>query len=166
MERCTAKSKRTGEQCKNYAMKGSDKCHIHGGKTPVKHGLYSKYTGQKLRDQVKAFAEDPELLDMRPQIAILVALTQQLLDKVEQQGHFGPFDADALATVAEKTTRAIERYIKVTEGTKHTIKIEHVSVIIEQIIQVANDTISDPKDKRRFAEGVAKLTVPGIPGNN
>lgn len=133
---------------------------------PIKHGLYSKYAGQKIKDQVKAFTEDPELLDMRPQIAILVALTQQLLDKVEAQGHFGAFDADALATVAEKTTKAIERYIKVTEGTKHTIKIEHISVIIEQIIQVANDTITNPTDKRRFAQRMEELTVPGIQGNN
>lgn len=29
---CAAKSSRTGEQCKNYAMHGSDVCHAHGGR--------------------------------------------------------------------------------------------------------------------------------------
>ena len=31
---CNAKSKRTGEQCKAWAITGSTKCRTHGGKTP------------------------------------------------------------------------------------------------------------------------------------
>lgn len=40
---CTAKSKRTGVQCRAQAIRGKDKCRLHGGKTPCKHGRYSKY---------------------------------------------------------------------------------------------------------------------------
>jgi len=32
--RCTAKANRTGEQCKNAAIKGSNVCHVHGGAAP------------------------------------------------------------------------------------------------------------------------------------
>ena len=53
--RCQAKSKQTGEQCKNWACKGKTKCKFHGGMTPkktpeaieaikqmnTKHGRYS-----------------------------------------------------------------------------------------------------------------------------
>jgi len=42
MAQCTAKSKRSGEQCRKRAVNGSTKCHMHGGKTPSKHGGYSK----------------------------------------------------------------------------------------------------------------------------
>jgi len=54
MKQCKAKSKRTGEQCKNYAVKGMNVCHMHGGKlggkkarearrlAALKHGFYTK----------------------------------------------------------------------------------------------------------------------------
>ena len=46
---CTAKSKRTGEQCRGFAVKGKTKCRMHGGKNEgapknnknaIKHGAY------------------------------------------------------------------------------------------------------------------------------
>lgn len=34
-EKCTAKSKQSGERCKRYPIRGGTVCAIHGGKTPV-----------------------------------------------------------------------------------------------------------------------------------
>ncbi len=56
MQRCKARSKRSGEQCKNYAIKGSGVCRMHGfgggpkskagflacKNGPKKHGMYSR----------------------------------------------------------------------------------------------------------------------------
>lgn len=56
MQRCKAKSKRSGKQCKNYAIKGFKVCRMHGAnrspktaigklkckKAPVIHGFYNK----------------------------------------------------------------------------------------------------------------------------
>ncbi|MGD2169927.1 MAG: HGGxSTG domain-containing protein [Chlamydiota bacterium] len=33
MGKCSAKSKRSGEQCKNWAIRGKTKCKFHGGKS-------------------------------------------------------------------------------------------------------------------------------------
>ncbi len=33
MGQCTAKSKRSGERCRNHAVHGKTVCHIHGGKS-------------------------------------------------------------------------------------------------------------------------------------
>lgn len=55
MQRCKAKSKRSQEQCKNYAIKGWSVCRMHGAhggpktkdglqackRAPFKHGFYS-----------------------------------------------------------------------------------------------------------------------------
>jgi hypothetical protein len=63
MQRCKAKSKRSGERCKNYAIKEYGVCRMHGAKggpktqrgylickqAPMIHGLYSKETLQELR---------------------------------------------------------------------------------------------------------------------
>lgn len=45
---CKAKSKQSGSRCKNYAVKGRNVCHIHGGKTP-KHNLGPKTLEGKKR---------------------------------------------------------------------------------------------------------------------
>jgi hypothetical protein len=53
---CQAKSKRSGEQCCNFAIKGKRVCHLHGGRSTgaktkegkirqkmanIKHGMYT-----------------------------------------------------------------------------------------------------------------------------
>lgn len=56
MQRCKAKSKRSGKQCKNYRIKGYNVCRMHGARggpktregimkckmAPRTHGFYSK----------------------------------------------------------------------------------------------------------------------------
>lgn len=79
---CQAKSKQSGEQCKNFAVRNRKVCHIHGGKTPMhnkgpktqegklkqkmgswKHGFYSiesateRQAIQKFTRQAKTFLE-------------------------------------------------------------------------------------------------------------
>jgi len=57
--RCGAKRRRTDppEYCRNRAGFKTDhvgigRCHLHGGATPVKHGMYSKVKRETLRDLV------------------------------------------------------------------------------------------------------------------
>ena len=40
-QRCGAYARTTGSPCKSPAMKNG-RCRMHGGKTPIKHGLRSK----------------------------------------------------------------------------------------------------------------------------
>lgn len=63
MQRCKAKSKRSGEQCKNYAIKGCGVCRMHGAgggpktteglmtckKVNLKHGFYSQESREEFR---------------------------------------------------------------------------------------------------------------------
>ena len=65
---CEARSKRSGERCKNYASKGKRVCRIHGGrstgaktkagkleqkKANLKHGMYTK----EAREEARQFRE-------------------------------------------------------------------------------------------------------------
>ena len=73
---CKAISKRSGQQCKKYAMKGTDVCSMHGGKTPsgvassnYRHGKRSgTLQGQRAIDFLNAL-ESPELLSLREAVA-------------------------------------------------------------------------------------------------
>lgn len=90
MSQCTAKSKRTGKQCQQNAMNGSTKCYHHGGKSPKgiasphhKTGRYSKYLPGRLLDRYHEAAQDPELLNLREEIALLDARLSDLLTRVD-----------------------------------------------------------------------------------
>ena len=63
MQRCRAKSKRSGEQCKNFAIKAFGVCRMHGAhggpktkegyvackKAPHQHGFYSLEAKEEMR---------------------------------------------------------------------------------------------------------------------
>lgn len=64
MQRCSAKSKRSGDRCKNFAIKGVRVCRMHGAgggpkthaswirckRAPMKHGCYSKEAMEELKE--------------------------------------------------------------------------------------------------------------------
>ena len=76
MQRCKAKSKRSGEQCKNYAVRGCTVCRMHGARggpktaegllrcreAPLKHGFYTK-EGYHERKQLMAFIKGQNWID-------------------------------------------------------------------------------------------------------
>lgn len=54
---CGAKTKKDGSPCQRKPAEGSNRCNLHGGKSPkgidspnYKHGLYSKHAGKHLKD--------------------------------------------------------------------------------------------------------------------
>jgi hypothetical protein len=66
--RCEAKSKTTGERCKQPAKNETGKCHYHGGATPLQSGIYS--------DVVRE--EDAEVLDALEDIQTAQKLEETL----------------------------------------------------------------------------------------
>lgn len=87
-QKCRAKSKRSGVKCKNWAMRGKDLCHIHGGKSlsgsslpQFKHGRYSKSLPEKLAARYEEAQKDPELLSLRDDVALIDARLSELLGK-------------------------------------------------------------------------------------
>lgn len=84
---CNAKSKRDGQPCRNIAVNGSDKCRMHGGKSPkgiaspsFKTGETSKYAylPKRLSEKVETFLNDPALVELKENIAILDARLSEL----------------------------------------------------------------------------------------
>jgi hypothetical protein len=78
--RCTAKSKRSGEQCRRHATRGREVCRMHGGATP--RGMasphwrgrgYSKDLPTRLYERWEAGLNDPKLLELHSEIALIDA---------------------------------------------------------------------------------------------
>ncbi len=87
--RCTAKSKSTGEQCKNAARIGYSVCAYHGagkrarpGGRPIVHGRYSKKLPTGLAETYREAMQDPEMLALKSEIALVDALIAQVIQSL------------------------------------------------------------------------------------
>lgn len=152
---CGAKT-RAGTPCRKPAGAGTDhvgigKCKLHGGKSPVKHGLYSKYTNHRLADMIDKLAQDESLLDLRQTIAAQQALIIDILNQLESGDlEYDPRLAEVVAGIADKLGRNTERHFKITEGEKYILQIEEVQKVVEQVVLIVREEVKDPATAQRI----------------
>jgi hypothetical protein len=103
---CKAYSRRNQQQCRNPAMRGVGVCRMHGGKTPrgagsvhFKDGRYSTCLPTRLAAHYEDAAHDPELLELRDNIATVDARIIDLLQRVDT-GESGQLWRQAQAAMA------------------------------------------------------------------
>lgn len=89
MPRCNGHN-RDGSLCRRSAVNTSTKCRAHGGATPrgiasphFKDGSRSKYLPMRLRESYHEALTDPELLNLRGDIALLDARLNDVLGRVD-----------------------------------------------------------------------------------
>ncbi|TDA64505.1 MAG: hypothetical protein D9V47_13800 [Clostridia bacterium] len=152
---CTAKSKHTGQQCRAYAVNGTDKCRVHGGMTPIKHGLYSKYTKAKLGALIAELRDNPALTDIKEHVAFMFALLIKKLEAMQER--FTDEDISHLTTLSEKITKAIERWHKVAFGEKYILQIEEIQTLINQIVVIIRQEVHDPATVERLAKRLQEV---------
>lgn len=75
--------------CRARAGKGTDhpgrgRCKHHGGSTPIKSGRYSTIERPRIRELIKEFEEDPDPLDLRPELDALRALFQDYVERYDE----------------------------------------------------------------------------------
>ncbi|MBU0478760.1 hypothetical protein KKC91_09375 [bacterium] len=153
---CTAINKRTKTRCQRYAIKGKDKCYQHGGATPIKHGLYSKYRQSTNANRIEENLQDKNLLNLRNQIALIVTLIQNYLEKFEDM----PKELrvmESLANMADKVSSMAERLHRIENGDTLNINIKELKVIVIQIQTIILKHISDPVVKNRIAHDLKEI---------
>ncbi len=109
--RCTGRAKTTGEQCKNPAVSGKDKCRIHGGLTPVKHGLFSKYKNPGARGHIEAAQRLSAVQILEQTIPVAAGLLSFWL---ESSIAFDPDYYLATTALIGRLTKAVGTYEKLT----------------------------------------------------
>jgi hypothetical protein len=90
-ERCTAKSKQSGERCRRRRAIGFAVCDKHGGHeksgAPVKHGGYSKLVkNARLRELIEQAAQVKDQHDNSERLEVLDGLLRSKLERLGVQG--------------------------------------------------------------------------------
>lgn len=99
--KCSGRKKRTKEPCGAWAVSGSDKCRMHGGKgsgRPVTRGRYADVFRGDIRAAYENSLADPRLMDLSETLAALDALVRTLAVRL-QNGDTPEFRAEAVSKV-------------------------------------------------------------------
>jgi len=95
-EECGAKARSTSLPCKKPVERGRSRCRIHGGATPrgiasphFVHGKYSQDLPPQLLLRYLEARDDPELLSLRDDVAVLEALIKEKFAQI-RDGETGP----------------------------------------------------------------------------
>lgn len=136
---CNAKSKSTGERCKQPAVAGSTKCRFHGGLTPrgvasphFVHGRRSKYLPSRLMEHYQEALDDPRLLELRDDIALLDARLAELIGRVSGDVDVGPV-----------RWRELQNLFKAYNAAIQAGKTEDVEAIYAAMFALINKAVSD-----------------------
>ena len=146
MPQCIARSKRTGERCRNKAVHGYNVCRLHGAKggRPVKHGMYSNKVNTSLAETYQHLIEETDnLSDLNEDIALLRAMMIEELKKEpdneeEKRQQIG---------MSLRFMKDIRNTIELKEDieSKYMVSIETVQVFLNQLLFVLRKRIKDPK---------------------
>jgi hypothetical protein len=88
---CNATAKRTGKQCGAQAIRGREKCRVHGGTTPrglfsphTKTGMRSKALPERMTERYQAALKDEQrLFNLLDGAALMEARINDLLTRVD-----------------------------------------------------------------------------------
>jgi len=109
--KCGAKKKRGPGHCTNKAGYKTDdvgqgRCYLHGGATPIKHGRYSSVQHADVRKAIEEFENDPDPMNLMPDIIAMRALFRVFIDKNQTDL------AEARKLLAE-ATKIVERWERI-----------------------------------------------------
>lgn len=108
--RCGAK-KRNGQPCQQWPIKGRTRCRLHGGKSRIGsgagryiHGRYSRCLPTRLAAAYEHATHDPQLLELRRDIALTDARIMDMLQRVDS-GESGTLWRQAQAAMRRFTRK-------------------------------------------------------------
>jgi hypothetical protein len=137
--KCGAHAKQTGKPCTRPAGWGTDhsgsgRCKMHGGKTPIKHGRYSKIARQRLAAVLVDIEADPDPLNLLPELQLLRAQAMHFLEKS------GP--SPLVAELLEKAARVVDLIHKHKKD--GVVTLATLQRVVEQLGVTVARHVKDP----------------------
>lgn len=127
--RCGAR-RRDGNPCTAFPVRGKDRCRMHGGATPIKHGLRSKYgPPPRIAERIAALEHDSRVLDLRHVGAHLYAVVEEILGALEDEERLSTEQAEALLPVLRELRKTATDYRRLALDTRFVDLVEARSVL-------------------------------------
>ena len=156
--RCTHESPYTGHRCAAYCVKGARVCAYHGGGTEKWiariEGRYSDIFGDgasKLRDQYHRFLNDPDICDVRDEVALSRTLLASVLTKVASKGgDLTSLSPEAIGTInvlVKSVTEAVEVCDRMQMRGMFAVNMFQLDWIVDQIITAVTATLWDLENR-------------------
>jgi molybdopterin converting factor small subunit len=129
--------------------------------TPLKKaGQVSKYKDQIFGDLRETYLSDEDLLDIANQIALLRAMQDKFLENLNT-ARVGFREQDQILKLVEAITRNVER-LKRLEQDEALPKA--MNTLVQIIVNIANDSIQDEGDRKRFGKALHTVHLPDVRG--
>jgi hypothetical protein len=171
---CGAKTRSQG-RCQRAPMPNG-RCYKHGGATPVgpalpqfKHGRYSVLAKdiKGLGEHYQRALDDPDLLSMHDEIALVDGRLSQLLDKVKTGGPRASLDGiwPHLEALIENRRKLVDTESKRLKDLHAMVSVDRVMLIVSYLADSVKKHVKDPHvqtailtDMRRLLKPEAALT--------
>ena len=131
-KQCTARSRRTGQRCEAWRVKGSAVCYHHGGVTPrgveagaFRHGRYSRSLPDRLTFTYRQVLADEQRHDLRDELALSRAKADDILRRMERG------ESDSLWLLLRDKAREMRRASARGEEGRATRLQEEILSLIE-----------------------------------
>ena len=177
-KRCSAITEKTGEQCKFYALEGTDFCRIHtlAIQPPPPPGMFPSAPPPSLLDRVVELRDDPFLLVMRTEIAVLKALLEHGLQAVESQAVETEDGERVIPDTVFKRVQSIsmdilsaaEKYARIEERRRGVLTADEIGAIIDRIkervisvVRSAKEDISPEETAKRISAAFDSIEIVG-----
>jgi hypothetical protein len=160
---CGAKTRNGGAPCKGAAM-ANGRCRMHGGKAgrPPTHGRYSVKHRASLAASIDAFRSDPEPGNLLDELALMRALTQDVVDRFPDGV---PLPLDAVETVSgflAETSRLVERMAKIE--TQRQLAAGDAAYLLEVFTGVIEEFVPE-HERQRAVESLRARVLPRQTGS-
>lgn len=162
MTQCTARAKRTGEQCRAQAVVGRTVCRVHGGMTPrghalpqTTHGRYSKDLPTRLLADYEAARTDPDLIAVREELAVAKARGAELLRAIADAGN----DPRRVAALWTEFFAVVDVVRALSETERRRIEAAHRVLTAEQVMLLIGallDAVRRHVDDRKVCDAIGR----------
>lgn len=159
IKRCHAKSKRTGEKCKAPAVKGKNVCYKHGG-APGSGRPPSSFryvTKENIWQKIEEARLDPDLLEIKRDIAIVKALLDELISRVDEVDFLGEKEEKILIDLACTHSALVEKFYKVEKERAETFNLKQLGIFISYVSTVVRRYIPDPEARKEIARELESI---------
>ncbi len=153
-----------GAQCKNASEPGRPYCRFHGGRAgtgkALKTGAHSKYhpVPSGLRDKFEHSMQDPELLSLTANIALLDAQIYGICTEAESQSKFDDEQTKQLLGLMKQKKELVEQEMSRRISIGRLMDVAEVMQLINFIFESVQRNVTDEAAKRRIAGDLRKIT--------